>query len=596
MLIGLDFDGIFTNIEKFQLTKIVEDKDWLAEQGYKIVNPNGFDVADVLGLDLSKENDRQLWKDFWNRHITEYVRKVPMREGLKDYIEQVRADGDKIVIVTQRKYTTSNCHKGILMRYFFFQYLKANGIKIDKKDVHFVEDDKKEELEAGMEPKKVAVIEKLGLDMYADDKPSNITAISKVCPVIAMNSGCNIDIEGENIYRVEVPQQMYKITQEIKAKKGIETKPVQAEIDQKKLADKYAGNRFYKNYLTVYRPFYHLTRKVKVRGQENIKDLSGAAIFGLNHLHKKDQHPLMGEVDRIISFFAKKEYFDHPIIGWLYRKMEMIEVDRFGDAIYAMGYAMSLIDSIPLKYFETEQPYIKQIIAYIDNLPVDEYEKPQKVADAVIEYLAELPKLGSEAAQVAVLAKAKIEAMPLSGKENGYGRAAKATTDASSILKQGRLFALFPEGTRNKLFHETGRLLPIDAEAGFSRQFSKSIIYLARDNSVPAIPVAVTGDHDFSWFKRAESLTTIGKPIKIDSDLNKTDVKDATIYFRNELYRLVALNLVDQPLEKNTATLIKIIDNLQSGIESNELGTLEQIYSGLSSVDSERNAEILKRF
>ena len=1185
MLIGLDFDGIFNNIEKFQLEKIVEEKTWFESKGYKVVNPNGFDIYDIFGLDPNNETDHKLRREFWKKYIFELARKAPLRNGIKEFIEMARKDGDRFVIVTQRYATDKKNAWGKLHRELFFEYIKHNGLDFKKEDIIFEPEDKKEDLLAGKEPNKVKICRDKKISAFVDDKSDNILAISKVIPVIALSAGYNQGVEGENIHRVDVPQEMYKALQTIKAdraqkkaeakikrpdmfkpttgyasidqvykqyyteeedtvvvpplkmidflkqcaiendfldqviaeyygveltakeffekvtetaiafkhsgvvqgdrvivalpntleallslyalnqigavpimanpnssaeellsylsienpapktciifnrsyptlekvlsdsklgdvnvitvgvdssmqgitkkgykltqgkndpkieetnsvkswnnfikenskeshryygvdsefvpndcaliimtggstgkekfaqisnenanaialqfatliqnsgkgdntlnampffhvfgliqifhfaattgkkniiipnpkmtakqsrklmkkyypivnnnavptfamkkvieplentksvkyldgtknmilggasisasdkarakeafmqagadedlnvdigfgitegtggvaytvigaerencigiptpgtlmkivnpetgeecKYGVEgeicfagptvmmgyldnpeetakalrvdengvlwmhtgdlgtsnpdgsfnfstrlkrivvvggenvypnriedlikenhpavseccvipmsdssrgevplakvkledgitptpelakeildlckakfTKkqywPVQIDFisevpmtkkstpDYQKVSDesliihmdktekmskaellrvKYANNKFYKNTRAAYSAYSKLTQNTTIIGNENLPK-SGAAIITMNHLHKNDQNTLLVETDRIVSFLAKKEYFDLPLIGYFYKKLEMIEVDRFGDSIYAMGYAISLIESIPLEAFEKMQPFIKEIIAYIECLPVKEYNKPKLVSEAVVTYILG-KKQNATPEEVVLLEKAeeKIINMPISGKENGYGKAMAATNVAESRLKAGRMLGIFPEGTRNVNFYETGQLLP----------FSTSALHLSKNTNAPIIPTAMTGDHKIG----GDLLFRIGEPIRIDSDLTDEEIKEATIHFRNELYRLVALNLVEQNLEKNTNALIKIIDNLQSGIESNELDTLGQIYNALSNTDSERNNKILRLF
>ena len=352
---------------------------------------------------------------------------------------------------------------------------------------------------------------------------------------------------------------------------------------KERLHKNYDNNAFYLWARKLYGGFYHKTHRTTVIGQANLPQ-SGATILALNHLHINDHLELMYQCDRIVSFLAKKEYFDTPLIGYIYQKLEMIEVDRFGDAIHALGYAISLIEAIPLSDYELLQPVIKEVIAEIENLPIKEYNKPKLVVEAILKYLDQRvdKAIRSEEAAAIAIAKVKIMNMPTSGMEHGYGYAQAATKKAEEYLGRGRAIGIFPEGTRNKYFFENGRLLP----------FASSIGYLAHKTGAQIVPSAITGSHKFG----GKLILRIDKPIKIDASASDTDVKDAVIYLRDRIAHLVALNLVDQPHEKHDIALMKIIENLQNGIESNRYGTLEAIHDGLSKVDSQRNQKLLRLF
>lgn len=169
MLLGLDFDGIINNIEKFQLEKVYQDKDWLLSRGYNIVNPKGFSIGEILALDENKAEDQAIFHDFWKKHLFELVKDVPLRKGIKELINQVRADGDPVLIVTQRYATDRNNLWGKLQRKLFFDYLKKHGLGFKKDEVIFVPDDAKADLLAGKEPKKVQVIREKQIEVYLDE-------------------------------------------------------------------------------------------------------------------------------------------------------------------------------------------------------------------------------------------------------------------------------------------------------------------------------------------------------------------------------------------------------------------------------------------
>lgn len=345
-----------------------------------------------------------------------------------------------------------------------------------------------------------------------------------------------------------------------------------------RLKDNYAGNKFYKAFSDIYSPIYKsklLGRNVTYIGEENLPK-QGSGIITMNHLNAQDQNAVLASVDRIVSLPAKKEYFDNKLSNYFMRKMEMIPVDRYGDVEYAKEWIKGLITTIPLQDFETQYEIIKNINSYVDSVDSKEIKNPTNLVNNIINYINS--KCHGYVSDEAV---SRISNMPTSGVENGYGRALKINEEVAKRLNAGRLVAVFPEGTRNKDFSETGTLLP----------FHSGAVYWARDSYSPIIPTAVTGEH-----KRGGSiLVRSGEPMKIDSDLSDSDVKDATRELENRVYELVLLNLTDQDSVENNKALNNAIEYLKKQNNSKSKALLDIIVKELSVNDTERSKEFLKR-
>ena len=334
------------------------------------------------------------------------------------------------------------------------------------------------------------------------------------------------------------------------------------------LKENYAGNKLYRNSKALVSLWYKYVNPVQAIGLENIPS-KGSGIIAMNHLHVNDQLPLMVNTDRIISFLAKKEYFDNPLIGPYYSKLGMIPVDRFGDANYAKKWIEEVINSVPLEDFAKEEEIIKEIIAKIDSLKEREYSKPIKVME-------EAKKIVSESGlEIQSEILRRLDGIPLSGEENGYGHAHKAVKEAIKRLEDDRLLGIFPEGTRNKAFENTGKFLPMSSSAAF----------WARDYGAPLIPAAVNGRHK----KGGKLILNVGEPLYIDKDLNDSEVKEAMIDFENRLYNLVLYNLIN--LDNQDIDLIqKIIDNEYEILTEENKNSLENLNENLK----DRGAKTLR--
>jgi len=342
--------------------------------------------------------------------------------------------------------------------------------------------------------------------------------------------------------------------------------------DSPKKKDNYAGNKFYKASRLIYRHLPKYKRNITFIGQENIPT-EGAGIITMNHLNAQDQNAVMTSVDRIVSLPAKKEYFDGKISGWFMRKLEMIPVDRFGDTLYAREWIKGILETAKLNDYEIDRPVIDDIIKYVDSLKIGpkDVKNIKELVSAVLNYIA----VKYESNDLSTSLTERITNMPTSGVENGYGRTMKVNQEVSERLAAGQLIGVFPEGTRNDQFTETGVLLP----------FHNGAVRWARDSFAPIIPTAITGEHK----RGGDILVRAGEPIKVDSDLSESDVTDVTHQLHDKIYELVLMNLADQDNEANNKALANAIKWLQSQNDQKSKDLLAMIYEQLGKTDSERN-------
>lgn len=339
-----------------------------------------------------------------------------------------------------------------------------------------------------------------------------------------------------------------------------------------RLRDNYGGNRFYMASRWMYGHLPKYKRNITFIGKENIP-VEGAGIITMNHLNAQDQNAVMSSVDRIVSLPAKKEYFDGKISGWFMRKLEMIPVDRFGDTLYAREWIKGILETAQLDNYEIDRPIIDDIIRYVDSLKIGpkDVKNTKELVSSVLDYISSK----YESSNVGKNVFDRVTNMPTSGTEYGYGRTMKVNKEVSERLSRGQLVGVFPEGTRNDKFTETGILLP----------FHSGAVRWARDSFAPIIPTAITGEHK----RGGDLLVRSGTPMKIDSDLNEDDVKDATKNLQDRVYELVLMNLVDQNNEANNRALTKAIRYLKACDDQKSKDLLNMIYNELSKNDSERN-------
>ena len=179
MRIGIDIDGVLTDIEQWQLD--VGGK-FFSKFNKGVANKDGYEIIEIFNV--SDELDNQ----FWNEYLYEYVTKEPSRKYASEVIKKLKEDGNEIYIVTARYLTDRNTEDGEKMRKIVVNWLAEQKIYYD--EIIFSPEDKKENCK------------KYNIDIMIEDKVDNINKISSIIPVICFHAGYNKECKGKNIYRV----------------------------------------------------------------------------------------------------------------------------------------------------------------------------------------------------------------------------------------------------------------------------------------------------------------------------------------------------------------------------------------------------------
>ena len=179
MRIGIDIDGVLTDIEQWQLD--VGGK-FFSRFNKSVLNKDGYEITKIFNV--SDELDSQ----FWNEYLYEYVTKEPSRKYASEVIKKLKDDGNEIYIVTARYLTDRNNEDGEKMRKIVVNWLAEQ--KIDYDEIIFSPEDKKENCK------------KYNIDIMIEDKVDNINKISSIIPVICFHAGYDNECKGKNIYRV----------------------------------------------------------------------------------------------------------------------------------------------------------------------------------------------------------------------------------------------------------------------------------------------------------------------------------------------------------------------------------------------------------
>lgn len=179
MKIGIDIDGVLTDVEQYQLD--VCSKYVLENFSKGIVNGEAYETFDVFGLTMEEDNK------LWNNCLLDYSTREPARKFASEVIKKLKNVGNEIYIITARRNTLRDDELGKKTRQIVKKWLLDNDIIYD--EIIFSPEDKLE----------ICINNKI--DLMIEDKVDNINKISKVIPVICFNAGYNKNCCGKNIIR-----------------------------------------------------------------------------------------------------------------------------------------------------------------------------------------------------------------------------------------------------------------------------------------------------------------------------------------------------------------------------------------------------------
>ena len=193
MRIGIDIDGVLTNIERF-----------IIDYGSKFCIENNIPLQIKTGIYDEQETfgwtEQQTIK-FWNEYIVYYATEYPAREFAADIIKKLKEEGHEIYLLTARNnYGVPSTHLD-RMPELVSGWLKKNDIPYDK--IIYTEGSKLPYCVGNY------------LDVMVEDKPSNILEVSTQVPVINFVSYYNINVEGNNITKAYSWYDVYDIIKDM---------------------------------------------------------------------------------------------------------------------------------------------------------------------------------------------------------------------------------------------------------------------------------------------------------------------------------------------------------------------------------------------
>ena len=192
MKIGIDIDGVLTNIEQFGV-------DYLSK--YCVENDIDFNIT-RSDYNIAKAfNIEDKYNDiFWSEYLLCYATNEKARPFADEVTKKLKEEGHEIYIITARWLTNRDDDVGYKMRETVKKWLSENNIVYDKLIFS----------KAAKEHKSDEILENK-IDIMIEDNPNNITELSSIIPIICYNTGYNTSCTGKNITRCYSWYDIYRI-------------------------------------------------------------------------------------------------------------------------------------------------------------------------------------------------------------------------------------------------------------------------------------------------------------------------------------------------------------------------------------------------
>lgn len=198
MRIGIDIDGVLTDMEQFAMDFFTK---YCYENNIPIkIKPNEYYETEAFSLSSEQA------EKFWNQYLAYYATEYPARIFASEIINKLKQEGNDIYIITARNEYGLPPELYGKMKQLVEKWLEDNKIFYDK--IFYTENSK---LQYCIDNK---------IDIMIEDCMDNVKEISTIIPVLCYNAQYNIGLEGKNIIRVYSWYDIYYKIQNSINKKG----------------------------------------------------------------------------------------------------------------------------------------------------------------------------------------------------------------------------------------------------------------------------------------------------------------------------------------------------------------------------------------
>ena len=182
MKIGIDVDGVLTNVEQFCVDYVTK---YCVENNVNYnINASEYDISKTFNIGDEQKNN------FWKEYLAFYAVNEKARPFAAEVIKKLKEQGHEIYIITARLLTNRDDEIGDNMRKLVKEWLHDNNIVYDK--LIFCKEKKE---------RKIQEIRDTKVDIMIEDNPDNIMELSNIVPIFCYHATYNEKCFNENIIR-----------------------------------------------------------------------------------------------------------------------------------------------------------------------------------------------------------------------------------------------------------------------------------------------------------------------------------------------------------------------------------------------------------
>lgn len=182
MRIGIDIDGVITNIGEYQID--IASKYFYEKDKSLIKNIKAYNIEEMF--ETSVNVDKQFWMEF----VFDYVQNIYPRKYASEVIKKLKEQGHEIYIITARIGDVGIVDPEEIekMKNATIEWLKKYDIEYDK--IFFTSSNK------------VSTCQENNIELMIEDSPKNITELSENnIKVMCYHNSYNEQCIGQNILR-----------------------------------------------------------------------------------------------------------------------------------------------------------------------------------------------------------------------------------------------------------------------------------------------------------------------------------------------------------------------------------------------------------
>lgn len=196
MIIGVDADGVLTNMQEFNYTC---GKKFFKKE---IVNPAGYSAREIFAVSQFRE------LLYGIKYFPKYCKEWPPYENASVVIKRLAEEGHTLHEITARKFVTFKNILGKYSKKWFLEWCEKNGFEFSSiifcSESHGMED-------------KYRACERLKVDVMIDDRPEIVMYLAeRGVKVLMMDAPYNRTVKHENVTRVFDWEEICRVINTIK--------------------------------------------------------------------------------------------------------------------------------------------------------------------------------------------------------------------------------------------------------------------------------------------------------------------------------------------------------------------------------------------